>query len=57
MFESVRRFPEKRLDDLETVDYPWLAEPDGLALQSHLRYVVGNDSARGINETRSVYNC
>src|SRR5438552_3290836 len=37
---SVRRFPEKRLDDLETVDYPWLAEPDGLALQSHLRYVA-----------------
>src|SRR5207302_1409289 len=26
---SIRCFPERKLGDLETVDYPWLAEPDG----------------------------
>jgi len=33
------RFREKRIGDLETVDYPWLAEPDLAALQQTLRRV------------------
>src|SRR5205807_2322113 len=37
---SILRFPEKRLGDLETVDYPFLAEPDRAALQSLMRYGV-----------------
>ncbi len=31
--------PEKRVGDLETVDYPWLAEPDVHALAALLRHV------------------
>jgi glycosyltransferase involved in cell wall biosynthesis/tetratricopeptide (TPR) repeat protein len=34
------RFREKRIGDLETVDYPWLAEPDVDRLVQALRYVV-----------------
>ena len=34
------RFREKRIGDLETVDYPWLAEPDPAALRDFLRAVV-----------------
>jgi glycosyltransferase involved in cell wall biosynthesis/tetratricopeptide (TPR) repeat protein len=36
----VVRFREKRLGDLETVDHPWLAEPDVEALEAQLRYIV-----------------
>ncbi len=36
----VVHFPDKRLGDVETVDYPWLAEPDVDALQSLLRAVI-----------------
>jgi glycosyltransferase involved in cell wall biosynthesis len=32
-------FPEKRVGQWETVDYPWLAEPDGEALTHFLRHV------------------
>jgi glycosyltransferase involved in cell wall biosynthesis/Tfp pilus assembly protein PilF len=39
---QVVRFPEKRVGDLETVDYPWLAEPDLQTLQDFLRYVVAH---------------
>jgi FkbM family methyltransferase len=34
------RFPEKRINNEPTVDYPWLAEPDAGVLQSFLRHVV-----------------
>ncbi len=33
------RFKEKRLGDLETVDFPWLAEPDAEALAAAIRHV------------------
>jgi glycosyltransferase involved in cell wall biosynthesis len=33
------RFKEKRVGDLETVDFPWLAEPDVEALAAVLRHV------------------
>jgi glycosyltransferase involved in cell wall biosynthesis/predicted Zn-dependent protease len=33
-------FPKKQIGDLETVDYPYLAEPDLAALESALRAVV-----------------
>jgi FkbM family methyltransferase len=43
----VVHFPEKRVGDLETVDFPWLAEPDRDALASLLRFVVDHpDEAR-----------
>jgi glycosyltransferase involved in cell wall biosynthesis/tetratricopeptide (TPR) repeat protein len=39
--------PEKRVGDAETVDYPWLAEPDREALRAILRHVVAHpDEAR-----------
>ena len=41
------RFREKRIGDLETVDYPFLAEPDPDALRQLLRLVVDHpDEAR-----------
>lgn len=39
---KVVHFPEKRVGDLETVDYPWLAEPDLQALKNLLRRVVAH---------------
>jgi len=39
---QIRRFPEKRLDRLETVDYPWLAEPDLRELIILLRHIYEN---------------
>ncbi len=36
----IMQFREKRIGDLETVDHPWLAEPDPLALGKFLRAVV-----------------
>jgi len=36
----VVRYADKRLSDMETVDYPFQAEPDEAALRSLLRYVV-----------------
>jgi glycosyltransferase involved in cell wall biosynthesis len=41
----IMRFREKRIDDLETVDYPWLAEPDPAVLQDLLRAVVDRPAA------------
>jgi glycosyltransferase involved in cell wall biosynthesis/tetratricopeptide (TPR) repeat protein len=32
-------FPDRRVGELETVDFPWLAEPDVAALAVHLRHV------------------
>ena len=40
------RFREKRIGDLETVDYPFLAEPDPAALRRLLRH-VRRSSGRG----------
>src|SRR5262249_50983681 len=37
---KVVHYPEKRVGDLETVDYPWLAEPDLQSLKDVLRRVV-----------------
>jgi|GEM_PF-1011742 len=36
----VVRYSDKRLSDMETVDYPFQAQPDEAALRSLLRYVV-----------------
>src|SRR5262249_45292466 len=48
---ELRRFPERRVGDLETVDYPWLAEPDAGALAEILRRVVARpDEARAKGE-------
>jgi hypothetical protein len=38
----VVRFAEKRVGAMETVDYPWLAEPDAEALADLLRRVVAH---------------
>lgn len=35
-----QRLPERRIGDLETVDYPWLAEPDRATLKQLMRHVV-----------------
>ncbi|MDK9717030.1 MAG: glycosyltransferase [Trichlorobacter sp.] len=37
-----QRLPEKRISNLETVDYPWLAEPDLDALMLLLRHAYTN---------------
>jgi tetratricopeptide (TPR) repeat protein len=34
-----RYFPDRRIGELETVDYPWLAEADAATLAAHLRRV------------------
>src|SRR5438128_8701674 len=34
------RFRARRIGDMETVDHPWLAEPDRTVLQHYLRHVV-----------------
>ncbi|MDW8208455.1 MAG: tetratricopeptide repeat protein [Chloroherpetonaceae bacterium] len=39
---TVQRLPERRIGDLETVDYPFLAEPERDALIDILRYVVSH---------------
>lgn len=39
---AIQHLPEKRIGDWETVDYPFLAEPDRNALIERLRYVVAN---------------
>jgi glycosyltransferase involved in cell wall biosynthesis len=36
----IMQFRDKRIGDLETVDHPWLAEPDPSALGSFLRAIV-----------------
>jgi hypothetical protein len=40
----VVRLPQKRVGDLETVDDPWLAEPDRDALEALLLSVVAHPS-------------
>jgi glycosyltransferase involved in cell wall biosynthesis/Flp pilus assembly protein TadD len=45
------RFPDKRVGDLETVDHPWLAEPDAGVLRDLLRHVTSHpDEARALGE-------
>jgi glycosyltransferase involved in cell wall biosynthesis len=39
-------FRERRVGQLETVDLPWLAEPDGLALRPLLRHVASDPAER-----------
>jgi glycosyltransferase involved in cell wall biosynthesis/predicted Zn-dependent protease len=39
---EIRRFTEKRVGDLATVDFPWLAEPDGEALVAYMRGAVAH---------------
>jgi tetratricopeptide (TPR) repeat protein len=54
----VVRLPEKRIGDLETVDQPWLAEPDVAALQALLRHVVAHHDearAKGIAASRHIH--
>jgi glycosyltransferase involved in cell wall biosynthesis/predicted O-methyltransferase YrrM/Flp pilus assembly protein TadD len=41
------RFPERRIGDLETVDYPWLAEPDVGVLAQSLRHVYEHPDDAG----------
>jgi glycosyltransferase involved in cell wall biosynthesis/Flp pilus assembly protein TadD len=36
------RLPQKRIDDWETVDYPWWAEPDREELKRLMRHIVAN---------------
>ncbi|HEY64311.1 MAG TPA: glycosyltransferase [Caldilineae bacterium] len=36
------RLPQKRVGDLETVDYPWWADPDREALKRLMQHVVAN---------------
>jgi glycosyltransferase involved in cell wall biosynthesis/Flp pilus assembly protein TadD len=49
-------FKEKRLDNLETVDVPWLAEPDGAMLQYYMRYVVEHpEEARAKAEAGAAF--
>jgi glycosyltransferase involved in cell wall biosynthesis len=38
----VPRFAERRIGDIETIDHPWLAEPDAVVLRHLLRHVVAN---------------
>jgi glycosyltransferase involved in cell wall biosynthesis/Flp pilus assembly protein TadD len=50
------RFNAKRIDRLETVDAPWLAEPDGEMLRYWLRYVVEHpNEARTRGEAAAAY--
>jgi tetratricopeptide (TPR) repeat protein len=42
---KIARFDRKRLDHFDTVDYPYLAEPDSTALTEILRFVAGNPQA------------
>ncbi|MCE5336665.1 MAG: tetratricopeptide repeat protein [Desulfobacteraceae bacterium] len=39
---QVALFPEKRIENMETVDFPWLAEPDRAALGELMRHVLDN---------------
>jgi glycosyltransferase involved in cell wall biosynthesis len=38
----VPRFAERRIGDIETIDHPWLAEPDAVVMRHLLRHVVAN---------------
>ena len=50
------RFREKRIGELETVDFPWLAEPDREALVERLRGVVDRpDEARARGRAASAH--
>ena len=48
-----RRFSRNRVGDLETVDRPWLAEPDGNALKALLRRVVERPEEAAAQQGRS----
>ncbi len=54
----LHRFKAKRLESAETVDYPWLAEPDLAMLRFYLRYVVENpEEARDKGERAAAHIC
>ncbi len=42
---ETKRLAEKKVGDLETVDYPWMFEVDRAALVSAMRYAVDNPEA------------
>jgi tetratricopeptide (TPR) repeat protein len=49
-------FNAKRIDDLETVDTPWLAEPDQAMLRYYLRYVMDRpDEARAKGDAAASF--
>ncbi len=51
-----RRFAHKRVGDLETVDHPWLAEPDAGVLCRLLRHVVEHpEEARAKGRAAAAY--
>jgi glycosyltransferase involved in cell wall biosynthesis len=41
-----RYFPRKQVGEVETVDFPWVAEPDAQALCKLLRYVLAHPEER-----------
>ncbi|MFQ5343348.1 MAG: tetratricopeptide repeat protein, partial [Anaerolineae bacterium] len=50
------RLPQKHIGDLETVDYPWWADPDREALQQLMRHVVTNPAeARAKGQAARAY--
>lgn len=54
---TVTRLSEKRIGDLETVDYPWWAEPDREALAAILRRIYENPAeaqARGAQGAQDI---
>ena len=52
----IMRFRDKRIGDLETVDFPWLAEPDPEVLRSLLREVADHrDDARAKGRAAASY--
>src|SRR5262249_43796159 len=53
---TVRRFPQKQIGNLATVDHPWLLEPDGQVLEQILRHVQSNrDEARAKGRAGSEF--
>jgi glycosyltransferase involved in cell wall biosynthesis/Tfp pilus assembly protein PilF len=53
---QVVRWPRKAVGDLETVDFPWLAEASADALRYWLRYVVEHpEEARGKGQAGSAH--
>jgi glycosyltransferase involved in cell wall biosynthesis len=40
----VPRFAERRIGDIETIDHPWMAEPDAMVLRHLLRHAAANPS-------------
>ncbi len=54
---QVRRLPHKRVGEWETVDYPWLAEPDVEALADILRRVAADTTGARNAARQGVSGC